>query len=150
VEILLSMNMNTTKVNKHKADYYYQTLKPIILREFNNGIKPYNQTLYNLFIGKNNHFSVVKLNNSLVCLIDSTFQTTIRSPWHEDLRRGGLRDGTEVSPLQKRSNWCVESCWCLRESMRVQRKFFAAAEFRRAYCAFRIETLRQSRFQMAI
>jgi len=46
------MNMNTTKVNKHKADYYYQTLKPIILREFKNGIKPYNQTLYNLFVGK--------------------------------------------------------------------------------------------------
>jgi len=61
VEILLAMNLNTTKVNKHKADYYYQTLKPIILREFKNGIKPYNQTLYNLFVGKNKFHSILTM-----------------------------------------------------------------------------------------
>lgn len=51
IEILKMMHINNTKSNEHKAEYFLNTLKPIIIKKFDTDIRPYNRNLYNLFTG---------------------------------------------------------------------------------------------------
>ncbi|KAL4483177.1 hypothetical protein ABPG74_019203 [Tetrahymena malaccensis] len=54
IEILQTMFENTTKVNEHKVQYFNQSVKPIIVANFNKQVRPYSGNLLKLFLGLRN------------------------------------------------------------------------------------------------